>query len=138
VQQDPACKFSQSYEHVEIDCRHWPCRSILEDRLDWLLVQIAIWLISFALTLYIFVLDRDPSLATRGGLTLVKYLTITSLLVLTFTTIWSYRYTVLAGRIADRDRRPSASIVRRTAGIGVGASVVGVVLSMLIMSFEVL
>ncbi|MBB3660563.1 hypothetical protein FHX15_005834 [Rhizobium sp. BK650] len=101
-------------------------------------MQIAICLISSALTVYIFVLDRDPSLATRGGLTLVKYLTVASLLVLTFTTIWSYRYTVLAGRISDPGRRPSASSVRRTAGVGVAASMIGVVLSMLIMSFEVI
>jgi Protein of unknown function (DUF3611) len=108
-------------------------------RLGWIgfWMQVAIWVISIALTVYIFVLDRDPSLATRGAFTLVKYLTVASLLVMTFTTIWSYRYTMLAGHIADPDRRPPASTIRRTAGVGVAASMVGLVLSMLIMLFEV-
>ncbi|MEZ2128206.1 MULTISPECIES: DUF3611 family protein [unclassified Sinorhizobium] len=109
-------------------------------RLGWIgfWMQIAIGAIAIALTVYIFVLDRDPSLATRGGLALVKYLTAASLLVLVFTTIWSYRYTMLAARIADPDRRPPASAVRRTAGVGVAAGMLGLVISMLIMSFEVI
>ncbi|WP_028744985.1 DUF3611 family protein [Rhizobium mesoamericanum] len=108
-------------------------------RLGWIgfWMQLAIWLISIGLTVYIFILDRDPSLATRGAFTLVKYLTVASLLVITFTTIWFYRYTMLAGHIADPDRRPPASTIRRIAGTGVAASMVGLIFSMLIMVFEV-
>jgi hypothetical protein len=100
-------------------------------------MQIAMGSICIALAIYAFVVDRNASIGTRGALALNQYLTIASLLVLAFTTIWSYRYILLAKRIADPERCPPASTVRRVAGVGVAASTVGLVLSMLIMLFEV-
>jgi hypothetical protein len=64
-------------------------------------------------------------------------LTIAGLLVLAFTTVWFYRYTRLARQIADPERRPPTFEVRRAAWTGVVAGTVGVVLSILVMLFEV-
>ena len=92
--------------------------------------------IPVALVFYALVFDRGSSGGTRAGFVLVQYLTIVSLLVLLFTTIWFYRYTRLAKRIADADRRPSELSVQRTAWIGIAASTLGIVLSLLIMLLE--
>ena len=68
---------------------------------------------------------------------LVEYLTIASLLLLGFTTLWSYRYTVVAKRIADPQQSPSPSLPVRTAWTGVLASMLGVLLSMIVMLIEI-
>ncbi|MDW6023492.1 DUF3611 family protein [Mesorhizobium sp. BAC0120] len=100
-------------------------------------IQLAILLICIGLAVYALIADRNAGIGTRGQLGVLKYLTIISLLILAFTTFWSFRYILLAGRIADPARCPSASDVRRTVGIGVGASTVGLIVSMVIMLFEV-
>jgi hypothetical protein len=100
-------------------------------------MQLAIGSIGVALTVYAFVIDRNAALGTRGWPALIQYLTLVSLLVLAFTTIWFYRYILLGRRIADPARCPPESVVRRTVGVGVAASTFGLVLSMLIMVFEV-
>jgi len=58
--------------------------------------------------------------------------------VLVFTTVWSYRYTRLGRQIADQARRPSEFAVQRVARTGVAASAAGILLSMLVMLFEVM
>jgi uncharacterized protein DUF3611 len=100
-------------------------------------IQLAILLICIGLAVYAMIADRNTGIGTRGQLGLLKYLTIISLLILAFTTFWSFRYILLAGRIADPARGPSPSDVRRTVGIGVAASTMGLIISMLIMMFEV-
>ena len=99
--------------------------------------QIAIGSIPVALAIYSFVFDSSTGAGTRGGLALVEYLTLASLLLLAFTTFWFYRYTRLAKQIADPERRPPEVVVRRAAWTGVVASTLGVVLSILVMLFEV-
>jgi hypothetical protein len=99
--------------------------------------QIAIGSIPVALAIYSFLFDRSTDVGTRGGLALVEYLTIAGLFLLAFTTFWFYRYTRLAKQIADPERRPSEFAVRRAAWTGVVASTVGVLLSILVMLFEV-
>ncbi|MGA8495134.1 MAG: DUF3611 family protein [Xanthobacteraceae bacterium] len=108
-------------------------------RLGWIgfWIQVAIGAIPLALIVYAFVFGRDAGAGTRGGFALVRYLAIAGLLVLVFTTLWSYWYTRVAKRIADATRRPSERSVRRTAWIGVSASASGIVLSMLVMLFEI-
>ena len=108
-------------------------------RLGWtgFWAQIAIGSIPFVLAIYSFLFDSSGGAGTRGGLALVEYLTIASLLLMAFTTIWFYRYTRLARQIADPERRPPALAVRRAAWTGVVASTLGVVLSILVMLFEV-
>src|SRR5262249_27289701 len=58
---------------------------------------------------------------------LVEYLTLADLLVLAFTTAWSYRYTRLAQKLTDPERRPPHFVVQRVAWIGVAAGVAGIV-----------
>jgi len=106
-------------------------------RLGWLgfWMQIAIGAIPLALIAYAFIFGSTAG--TRSGFPLIQYLTIASLLVLAFTTVWFYRYTRLAARIADPEQRPTESSVQRTVWTGVMASTLGIVFSMLVMFFEV-
>jgi hypothetical protein len=108
-------------------------------RLGWIGIwlQLAIGSIPVALLIYAFLFGGDQSVGTRGRFALVEYLTAGSLLVLAFTTIWSYRYTRLANQIADPGRPPSARSIQRIAWIGVAASTLGIVFSALVMMFEV-
>jgi hypothetical protein len=100
-------------------------------------MQIAIGAIPLTLTLYAFAFGTARPAGTRSGFPLIQYLTIASLLVLAFTTVWFYRYTRLARRLADPMRRPTEHSLQRTVWIGVMASAIGIVFSMLVMFFEV-
>jgi Protein of unknown function (DUF3611) len=100
-------------------------------------MQISIGAIPVALILYAFIFGSARPAGTRSGLPLIQYLTIAGLLVLAFTTVWFYRYTRLAGRLADPIRRPTEQSLQRTVWIGVMASAIGIVFSMLVMFFEV-
>jgi hypothetical protein len=75
-------------------------------RLGWIgfWVQVVVGSVPAMLMIYVFAFAGDTGAGTRGGLPLVEYLTVFSLLVLAFTTLWSYRYTRLANRIADPQR----------------------------------
>jgi hypothetical protein len=108
-------------------------------RLGWLgfWMQIAIGVIPLALIAYAFVFGSTRPAGTRSGFPLIQYLTIAGLLVLAFTTVWFYRYTRLAARIADPERRPTESSVQRAVWTGVMASTLGIVFSMLVMFLEV-
>jgi hypothetical protein len=92
--------------------------------------------VSFAV--YALIFGRSGGAGTRGGSLLVDYLSIAGLIILAFTTVWSYRYTRLGAQIADPERRPSEVAVQRVAWIGVAASATGVLFSMLVMLFEVM
>ncbi len=108
-------------------------------RLGWIgfWMQIAIGSIPVILAIYSFLFNRSTSAGTRGGLALVEYLTVIDLLLLAFTTIWFYRYTRLAKKLADPEQRPPGSVVLREAWTGVAASALGIVVSVLVMLFEV-
>lgn len=108
-------------------------------KLGWLgfWLQVAIGSVPVAFVIYTWIFNRNAGGGTRGGMALIEYMTIASLLVLAFTTIWFYRYTHLARRIADAGRRPPETVVQRAAWTGVAASTVGIVFSMLVMLFEV-
>ena len=73
----------------------------------------------------------------RGGISLIEYLTFADLLVLEFTTIWSYRYTRLGRQLANSGPRPSLLVLRRAAWIGVAVSALGIIFSMMVILFEV-
>jgi hypothetical protein len=108
-------------------------------RLGWIgfWLQLAIGCVPLALLVYAILLGGNDGIGTRGRFALIDYLTIGSLLVLAFTTVWSYRYTRRASRITEPDRRPPTSSIQRIAWIGVGASAIGIVFSALVMMFEV-
>jgi len=102
-------------------------------RLGWIgfWIQIAIGAVPLALVLYTIMFSAGRTAGTRGGFLFVEYLTIIGLVVLAFTTR-------LAEKIADPLQRPTEFAVQRVAWTGVAASVLGIVLSMLVMLFEVL
>jgi hypothetical protein len=89
------------------------------------------------LAIYALIFGRNTGVGTRAGSPLNECLTIAGLIVMVFTTIWSYRYTRLGKQIADPARRPSEFEIRRVAWIGVAASAVGILFSMLVTLFEV-
>ena len=121
----------------------WPSRDGSLARpfssLGWLgfWMQIAVGSIPLALMIYALAVGGNPGPGTRAGFPLIEYLSIAGLLVLAFTTLWSFRYTRLASQLADPTRRPTRVSVQRTVWIGVKASTLGIVLSMLVMLFEV-
>jgi hypothetical protein len=100
-------------------------------------MQITIGAIPIALIVYALIFGSTRPAGTRSGFPLIQYLTIASLFVLAFTTVWFYRYTRLAARLADPERRPTETSVQRTVWTGVMASTLGIVFSMLVMFFEV-
>ena len=63
------------------------------------------------LVVYALIFDRHSGAGTRAGNPLIEYLTFADLLILAFTTVWSYRYTRLARQLADPERRLAASSV---------------------------
>ncbi|HXU59975.1 MAG TPA: DUF3611 family protein [Verrucomicrobiae bacterium] len=108
-------------------------------RLGWLgfWLQLAIGTIPLLLLIYSVLFGGNDRVGTRGGFALVAYLTVGSLLVLAFTTIWFYRYTRLGKQMAEPGRRPPMATLRRAAWIGVAAGILGIVFSALVMLFEV-
>ena len=109
-------------------------------RIGWIgfWLQLGIGAIPVALLIYAALFGDSNLVGTRAGFTLIRYLTIGSLLVLGFTTVWFYRYTRLARQIADPDRRPPIHTLRRAAWTGVAASTLAIVFSALVMMFEVI
>jgi Protein of unknown function (DUF3611) len=108
-------------------------------RLGWIgfWIQIVIGSIPALLVVYALIFGRNSGAGTRGGFLLIEYLTIAGLMILAFTTIWSYRYTRLGAQIADPTRRPSEFAVQQVAWVGVAASALGILFSMVVMLFEV-
>src|SRR5262245_66107413 len=94
-------------------------------------MQVAIGVLPLALTIYALVFGRNAAPGTRAGFPLIEYLSIARLLVLVFTTLWFYRYTRLAVRLADPGRRPAESAVQRTVWTGIKASTIGIVVPMM-------
>ena len=121
----------------------WPSRNDRLARsfssLGWLgfWIQITVGAIPLALIIYALAFGRNPAPGTRAGFPLIEYLSIAGLLVLAFTTLWSFRYTRLAIRLADPARRPARKAVQRTVWTGVKASTLGIAVSMLVLLFEV-
>jgi len=109
-------------------------------RLGWtgFWIQLVIGSIPVSFAVYALIFGRSGGAGTRGGSLLVDYLSIAGLIILAFTTVWSYRYTRLGAQIADPERRPSEVAVQRVAWIGVAASATGILFSMLVMLFEVM
>lgn len=104
-------------------------------RLGWIgfWVQVALGTIPVLLMIYALLFTGS---ATSARIMLIEFLTVASLATLAFTTFWSFRYTRLAERMADPLRLPAKATVERTAWIGVAASTLGIVFSLLIMLAE--
>lgn len=101
-------------------------------------VQVVLGSFPVLLMTYIFIFTGTVKLSgTRAGLPIVEYLTILNLLVLLFTTLWFYRYPALGRRLLDPETRPTEAQVERTVWIGLVASSLGAVFSMVVLILEV-
>ena len=102
--------------------------------LGWTGFWIQLVLISIPILLLVyFLFSSGPESAQHRGIDLTNYLSYGSLLVMLFTTVWFYRYTRLAKRIADPDLRPAQSSVIHTLWVGLWASSLGIFFSMLLL-----
>src|SRR5262249_56433219 len=80
-------------------------------RLGWtgFWAQIAIGSIPFVLAIYSFLFDSGGGAGTRSGLALVQDLTISSLLLMAFTTLWFFPYTPPSNQNPHPKRHPQLS-----------------------------
>jgi hypothetical protein len=107
-------------------------------RLGWTGFWLQLVLAMLPILLMIYVLFFcDAASIQRAGMGLSQYLGLVGLLILFFTIFWCYRYTRLAKRMADPEQRPPLSTVNRTLWIGLWASCLGILFSMLLMMYEV-
>ena len=95
-------------------------------------MQLALLFKPVLLLIYVLLLSSPDSTQHRG-IDLSNYLSYGSLLVMLFTTFWFFRYTRLGKRIADPELRPSQSAVMKTLWIGLWASCLGILFSMLLL-----
>jgi hypothetical protein len=107
-------------------------------RLGWIgfWLQVALAALPIFLMIYVLFFCGSASIQLKG-ISLSEYLSLLGLLVLFFTISWSYRYTRLAKKMADPELCPPKSSVIRTLWIGLTASCLGILFSMLVMVFEV-
>lgn len=106
-------------------------------RLGWIgvWIQAVLMIIPLGVLAYVLVNKVTGSDSTfRIG----DYIAIFGLVVLGFTTFWSYRYTWLGKRISDPKRRTSSSSVIRTLRVGFWAGSLGIAISLLLMIAHVL
>ena len=107
-------------------------------RLGWIGFWLQVVLATLPIILMIYVLFFCPSASIqRSGIGLTDFLGLLGLAILFFTIFWSYRYTRLAKGMADPEKRPPKSFVTKTLWIGLMASCLGILFSMLLMMFEV-
>jgi hypothetical protein len=127
---------SQTIQHAAGTSRGSGIASALA-RLGWagFWLQIVIGSLPVVVMIYYFLFSRSDN-APPGGFPFVEYLTIADLVLLGFTTFWSYRYTRLAKRLNGPDPRPTEPYVARTVWTGVTASAGGMLFSMIIMLVE--
>ena len=106
--------------------------------LGWLgfWLQVVLATLPILLMIYVLFFCSFASIQ-RNGMGLIEYLGLLGLLILFFTTFWFYRYTRQAKRMADPELRPPKSSVINILWTGLVASCLGILLSMLLMVFEV-
>jgi hypothetical protein len=103
-------------------------------RLGWIGFWMQLVLVSMPIILIFYVLFiSSPESAQRKGIDLSNYLSYGSFLVMLFTIFWFYRYTRLARQIADPGLCPPQSSVMKALWIGLGASCLGILFSMILM-----
>jgi hypothetical protein len=74
---------------------------------------------------------------TRDTLDFTDYLAFFGLLILAFTTFWSFYYTRLAKRIREPGRSPTRDSIARVLWVGLWASCLGIRVSLLTLFIEV-
>ena len=107
-------------------------------RLGWISFWLQILLATFPVLLTIYVLVIAKSAENQWlALGVIDTLSILGLFILLFTIFWSYRYTRVGKRIVDPQRRPPREKVMQTLWLGVAASGVAIVFSILLTLIEV-
>jgi hypothetical protein len=106
-------------------------------RLGWagVYVQLALMIPPVFMLCY---LVFGKATGTRETLDFTEYLAIFSLAILGFTTLWSFRYTRLAKRMNDPARRPARESIVKTLWVGLWASGLGIIVSMVSLFIEVI
>ena len=100
----------------------------------WLLIVLG----AFPVLLMLYVFSFSGSISgPRAGLPIVGYLTAVNLVLLVFVAFWFYRYQELGRRIGSAESRPSETTVVRRIWVGVVASGLGIVFSLMVMLIEV-
>jgi hypothetical protein len=107
-------------------------------RLGWsgFWTQVVVGAIPVLLLAYLFLFAGSPT-GPRAGFRFVEYLALFVLLILLFTTYWSYGYTRTSKKIVDADRRPTDTSLSRLTWIGIVASTLGILVSIVVMLIEV-
>jgi hypothetical protein len=106
-------------------------------KLGWIGFVIQLVLLSLPLVLALYMLfGFTPESPARRGIDLSNFLSWGSLLVAVFTAVWFFRYPGLGRRIAEGDTGLSGAGVLKTVWIGVWASGIGIVFSMLLLFAE--
>jgi branched-subunit amino acid ABC-type transport system permease component len=88
----------------------------------------------FMLAYYLAFSRPDPE--TRGGFGFIEALTVINLLMLLFTTYWSFRYTRIGRHIRASEQAPAESYLVGTVWTGVVATTVGMLFSMISILIE--
>jgi hypothetical protein len=106
-------------------------------RLGWagFYIQLALMVLPVFMLCYLIF---GKATGTRETLDFTEYLAIFSLMILAFTTFWSYRYTRLAKWMDDPHRRPPRDSIVNTLWVGLWASGLGIAVSMLSLFIEVI
>jgi hypothetical protein len=105
-------------------------------KLGWLGVWVQALLAIIPLGMFAYVLFGKAT-GARPTLGFADYLALGGLIILAFTTFWSYRYTRLAARMTDPDRAPRLAAINRTLWVGLWAGCLGIFVSMVLLFFEV-
>jgi hypothetical protein len=106
-------------------------------RLGWagFWLQVVFGSLPLLMMAYYFAFAR-PDPETRGGFGFLEALTLINLLMLLFTTYWSYRYTRIGKRIKDPEGGPSESYLVGMVWTGVVATTIGMLFSMICILIE--
>jgi hypothetical protein len=98
-------------------------------------LQVIFGALPVLMMVYYFIFSRSTG-DSRRGFPFIEYLTAANLLLLLFTTCWSYHYTRLGKRLLDPQRRPAKASVIRAVWTGLIAGAVGMLFSMLLLFLE--
>ncbi|MFO0947498.1 MAG: DUF3611 family protein [Planctomycetota bacterium] len=107
-------------------------------RLGWCGVwfQVIVGAVPVLLMVYFYIFAPSAS-GTRAEMPIIAYLGIANVLLLLFTTFWSFRYTLVAKRIVSPEKRPTDKALSRIVWTGISASVISISFSMVVMFVEV-
>ncbi|MCG6941387.1 MAG: DUF3611 family protein [Thiohalocapsa sp.] len=95
-------------------------------------IQLVLLAVPLALAVYV-IFGFSPQSAARKGIDLSNYLSYGGMIVTIFTAFWFFRYPALGHRIAAGDARLSGGGVVKTVWIGIWASCLGILFSMLLL-----